>query len=229
MNKRFGILFCSITFILSFVLGIISHDHYFLGSITLFLGCVQTYLTTKGKWYEALLGILGTLISIIICAITGLYGSIIFAVAVYIPLSIFNLINWKKHESNHVVNLKRMTVGKSLLTILIVTLTTTTLAWLLSLIPTQKLAFWDACSNILNVCGILLIALRYKEGWLVWILCNFVEVATWALALWKGYSPNAIMMIIKNIIYIGMNIWGYLSFLKLIKAQTTSTLVIDNQ
>lgn len=220
-KKTFTIVFLIASFCVSFGLGILFSDKYLLGSISLFFGCVQTLYTTKGKWFEAAIGILGTLISIIICLLTGLYGSIIFAVIVYIPLSIFNIINWKKHENNAVVKLNKMTPIKSMITILLVIISTALIGFLLSLIPSQKLAFWDACSNILNVCGILLIALRYKEGWIFWIICNFVEITIWILVSINGYSQNAIMLIIKNVIYIALNIWGYIAFIKLRKQQET--------
>ncbi|MBO4726441.1 MAG: nicotinamide mononucleotide transporter [Clostridia bacterium] len=220
-KKNFHYRFLVVSLCVSLGLGILFHDQYLLGSISLFFGCVQTLYTTKGKWFEAGIGILGTILSIIICLFAGLYGSIIFAVVIYIPLNIFNIISWKQHENNHVVELNRMTPLKSIFIVSLVIIGTALVGLLLSLIPTQKLAFWDACSNILNLAGILLIALRYKEGWIFWILCNFVEITTWSLALINNYSQNAMMLIIKNIIYVGLNVWGYLAFIKLRKQQET--------
>ena len=174
---------------------------------------------TKGKWYEEFVGIFETIMSAVVCIMACMYGSAIFTILVYIPLSIFSIVNWKKHETNEVVELNKMTVKKSILTILLVISCTAIISFLLSLIPTQKLAFWDACVNIFNICGISLIALRYKEGWIVWIICNFIELTTWIIALLRDYSQNAIMMIIMSVIYIGLNIWGYISFIKLRKKQ----------
>lgn len=219
MNKKFTIIYFILTFCLSFGLGILFKDKYFLGSITLFLGFTQTYFMTKGKWYEEFVGIFETIMSTIVCVFACMYGSAIFTVLVYVPLSIFSIVNWKKHENDNVVNLNKMTVKKSIFAISLVIICAAILSLLLSLIPTQRLAFWDACGDILNICGILLIALRYKEGWIVWIMCNLVELTTWIIVLIKGYSQNAIMMIIMSLIYIGLNIWGYISFIKLRKNQ----------
>ncbi len=219
MNKKFTKIYFILTFCLSFGLGILFKDKYFLGSTTLFLGFTQTYFMTKGKWYEEFVGIFETIMSTIVCFFACMYGSAIFTVLVYIPLSIFRIVNWKKYNNDNVVNLNKMTVKKSIFTISLVIICTAILSLLLSLIPTQRLAFWDACGDILNICGILLIALRYKEGWIVWIMCNLVELTTWIIVLIKGYSQNAIMMIIMSLIYIGLNIWGYISFIKLRKNQ----------
>ena len=226
MNKKFTIIYFISTFILSFGLGLLFKDKFLMGSTTLYLGFVQTYFMTKGKWYEEFVGIFETIMSTIVCIFACMYGSAIFTVLIYIPLSIFSIVNWKKHENENVVELNKMTLSKSLITISLVVVCTAILSFLLSLIPTQRLAFWDACGDILNICGILLIALRYKEGWIVWILCNIVELTTWIIALSKGYSQNAIMMIIMSLIYIGLNIWGYISFIKLRKTQDNKNEII---
>ena len=226
MNKKFTIIYFISTFILSFGLGILFKDKFLMGSTTLYLGFVQTYFMTKGKWYEEFFGMLETIMSTTVYVFACMYGSAIFSVLIYIPLSIFSIINWKKHENNDVVKLNKMTISKSLITILLVVICTVILSFLLSLIPTQRLAFWDACDVILNICGILLIALRYKEGWIVWILCNIVELTIWIIALLKGYSQNAVMMIIMSLIYIGLNVWGYISFIKLRNKQENKNEII---
>ena len=218
-NKFFPWVYLIGTFCVSFGLGLIFGDQYLLGSATLFLACVQTFLISHGKWYSELVSCFRALLTITICIFAGLYGSVIFTVLVCIPLYIFSMVNWKQHDKNKVVTLNQMTLITSFITVGLVTICTLVMGFILSLIPNQKLAFWDACSNILNICGIILIALRYKEGWIVWILCNFVELTTWILALTGGYSQNAIMMIITNLFYIGLNVWGFVAFLRLIKKQ----------
>ena len=39
------------------------------------------------------------------------------------------------------------------------------LDYLLTLIPSQRLAFLDSNSNIINLCGVILMILRFKECW----------------------------------------------------------------
>ena len=163
---------------------------------------------TKGKWYEEFVGMLETITSTILYVMACMYGSDILTILIYIPLSIFGMINLNKNENNSIVQLNKMTIKRSFIMVLFITVSITILSFLLSIIPTQKLPFWDAAGDILNICGILLIALRYKEGWLIWIICNLVEIITWVIALAKNYSENAIMMIIMSLIYIALNIWG---------------------
>lgn len=107
-------VFCYIVVVcgFSYGLGFIFHDQYFLGSTTLFLGCMQTLLMTMGKWYEEAVGILETITSTTVCIISGLYGSAIFTALVFIPLAIFSLVNWKNNENDGKVLLNKMETKK---------------------------------------------------------------------------------------------------------------------
>ncbi len=213
------ILYFVLTFIFSYGLGILFKDKYLLGSTTLYLGFIQTFFLTKGKWYSEFVGIFETIMSATVCIFACMYGSVIFTVLVYIPLSIFSIVNWKKHAKDDEVLLNKMTWKKSIIVIAAILIFTVCLTFLLSLIPTQNLAVFDATANILNISGVILIALRYKEGWILWISCNIVDLTTWIIALIKNYSGNAVMMIIMSIAYIALNVWGFYSFIKLKRKQ----------
>ena len=212
------------TFLVSYGLGWIFHDKWFLGSTTLYAGFIQTYFLTKGKWFEEFAGMFETMFTAIVCGLSGLYGNAIFTVLIYLPLTIFSLVNWKKHDNDGEVALNKMTFKKSILVIVSVIVSTLVISYLLSLIPGQKFPLFDTITNIFDICAILLIALRYKEGWILWIIDNVVDLTMWAMMYIKGYSGNAIMMMIMSVIYMGLNIWGFLSFIKLRRGQEQSTL-----
>jgi len=218
-NNKTTVVYVITTFCFSYGLGFLLRDKYLLASSTMFFGFLQTYFMSKGKWFEEFFGLLESFASTLVCIFSCMYGSAIFTILVYLPLSVFSIINWKMNEQDKVVKLKKMSLKQSVLTILLVLASMFVVAYLLSFIPTQKLAFWNSAIEVLNICALLLIALRYKEGWLVWVISNFVELATWILAYIHGYSQNALMMIILSIIYIALNFYGYFSFVKLRKRQ----------
>lgn len=208
-----------VTYIFSFGLGLILRDKYLLGSLSMYIAFLQTYFMAYGKWYEEFFGMLGTLVSAVVCVLSGMYATAIFSLAVYIPLSIFSMVNWKKHVKNNEVEPNDMTASQTVLTLALVVAATAAISFLLSLIPSQNLALLDAMGDILNIAGIILIALRYKEGWLVWFIGNGVDLLTWVLVFNRGYSQNAIMMIILSAIYFLLNIWGFCSFIRLNRGQ----------
>lgn len=225
MKKNFDILYLVIALIFSYGIGLIFRDSYLLGSTTLYIAFIHTLLQTKGKWYQEFVGIASTILSMVVSLLANMYSSAIFSVLVYIPLSIFSIMNWKKNKNQNddIVKLNKMTFGKSIVVIISIVLSSVVLSYLLSLIPSQRLAFLDAVSSVLNICGILLIALRFKEGWIVWILCNFVDISIWIISYINGYSGNSVMMIIMSVVNVALNIWGFISFIKLRNGQEVNT------
>lgn len=206
-------------FVLSYGLGLIFHDKYLLGSTTLFLGCFQNLLMVNGKWYEKSVGILETVFNAVVNFVNGLYGTVLLAFFVSLPISIFSLVNWKKNQQNGIVKINKMSTKLSIFVILAITLATIVISFLLSLIPSQNLPTLDTLSIILTISGTLLIALRFKEGWIFWIFSSVINFTKWCVMLTKNLTNNAIMMMICAIVYFALNIWGYVSFLKMRKKQ----------
>lgn len=55
------------------------------------------------------------------------------------------------------------------------------LSYLLTLIPGQRIAFMDASSNIINLCGVVLMILRFKESWWIWLINNIIDLGIWII------------------------------------------------
>ena len=75
------------------------------------------------------------------------------------------------------------------------------LGLLLTKIPGQKLAFLDSSSNIINLCGIILMNLRFKECWIIWLFNNVFDLVIWIINATKN-TPNSQMMLIVSIGYL---------------------------
>ena len=136
----------------------------------------------------------------------------------YVPIGIYSLCVWKKNDVDGVVKINKFTKKTSLIVVLSIILSTFVLSLLLSLIPNQRLSFMDSLSNCFNIAGCLLLMFRYKEGWIVWILCNLTEIGTWSILIAAG-APNSIMMLIICVVYIILDIYAYCSFIKLYQKQ----------
>ena len=215
---KYGLIF-GLTLALSLVLGFIFSDYYFLGCATLFLGFTQTLLLSKGKWWEEVVGIAEAIFVATVAWIAHLYGTVIFTMLIYIPMSIFSMINWKKHQYNGVVHINKMTIKASLFIVFSLCCSVVLVSFGLSKIPNQNLPIMDTISNLMDICGLILIALRFKEGWIFWILCSTIDFIMWAVLLSQGESMNAIMMVIVSAVNIAINCWGFYSFVKLRKKQ----------
>lgn len=224
-NKK-SILFISLTLVFSLVLGFIFHDYYLLGSITLFLGVLQTFLLSKGLWWEEIVGITEAIMVAVVAYKANLYGTTIFTVAVYIPLSIFSLFSWKENQHNGIIKVNKMNLRVSFIVVISLCVCVTIFSFLLSKLKNQNFPILDTISNMLDICGIILIALRYKEGWIFWILCSGIDFIMWSLLATQQVSYNCVMMIIVSFINVVLDIWGLYSFVKMQKKQEIKQLKI---
>lgn len=85
------------------------------------------------------------------------------------------------------------------------------LGYLLSLIPGQRLAFLDASSNCLNLCGVILMILRFKESWWIWLINNIIDLTIWIITtINKG--DGSLMMLLTSLGYLLINIYGIISW-----------------
>lgn len=208
-------IYSLIIIIFSIICGIITKD-YFLGTITLTCGLLNVYYASIGKTCNYIYGGLYSLLSGYICYLNGLYGIAILSLIVYFPSQIEGYISWKKKTHNDEVPIRGFDTKNSIIIIVTCIVGSIILGFLLSKIPGQQLAFLDASSNIINLCAIILINLRFKECWIVWLFNNIADLSIWITNFIKG-SPNSTMMLIVSIGYLIINIYGTFKWIKLAK------------
>ena len=169
---------------------------------------LNSYYASNGKIINYLFGGIYCLFVSYVSYKNGLYGLSTLSILVYIPSQILGYCSWKnKVNSDDEVNVKGFTLKLSLLITFICVAGGLLFGYLLSLIPTQELPFLDSSSNIINLCAVVLMALRYKECWMIWLFNNTIDLAIWIINAVKG-NPNAIMMLISSIGFLLINIYG---------------------
>ena len=205
------------TIVISFVLGLVVNDHI-LGPLTLIVGFLNAYYMAIGKWENYIFGILFTMLYTYICTINGLYGWLIFCLIVYLPTQIIGIINWFNHKKDDEVETRNFTFKNSIIICSLIIVGSVILALLLSLIPSQKLPFLDSTSQIINVCGVVLGIIRFRECWYIWIANNMIDLIIWIVNVFKG-TVHSEMALITSIMYLVMNIVGLISWIKIGKRQ----------
>ena len=210
------------TLAISILLGIV-FDDYIWGSLTLIFGFLNSYYMAIGKWQNYIFGILFTITYTYICAINGLYGWLIFSLVFYLPVQIYGIVNWFKNKEDEQVQMKSFTWKNSLIICSLVILGSTLLGFLLSLIPNQNLAFLDSTSQIINICGVILVAIRFRECWYVWLANNIIDLSIWIVNI-INHTPNSEMALITSIMYLVMNIIGVICWVVIEKRQKKTSL-----
>lgn len=206
MNKKQNFIVC-ICLLLSLVSGIISND-LFVGGTILFTGLLCAYFASEGKRSNYILGLINYLLMGYVSFKNHLYGIFFFYIFVFAPLQIQGFLAWNKNmKEDQSVQVREFTLKNSIIITLSCVIGSLVLGYLLTLIPHQRLAFMDACSNCINLCGVILMILRFKEAWWIWLINNVFDLAIWCITfLQKG--DNATMMLLVSIGYLFINLYG---------------------
>lgn len=210
-NKIYTILII----IFSITCGILSKD-YFLGTLTLITGLLNSYYASSGKTYNYIFGGIYTLLSAYISYQNGLYGIALLSLIIYFPSQIQGYLSWKKQAKNNEVEIRGFNTKNSIIITLSCIIGSIILGLILSKIPTQQLAFMDSSSNILNLCGIILMNLRFKECWIIWLFNNTIDLSIWIIQFIKN-GQNSTMMLLVSLGYLLINIYGLIKWIKLSK------------
>ena len=171
-----------------------------------------------GKVYNYIFGAIFCLTSGYASYLNNLYGIAILSLVVYFPSQIQGYLSWnKRKDENSEVKIREFTLKNSIIITTSCILGSLILGFILTKIPNQQLAFLDSSSNIINLCGIILMNLRFKECWIVWLFNNTIDLSIWIISVIKA-GPNAIMMLLVSIGYLLINIYGLIKWSKSAKS-----------
>lgn len=190
----------------SILCGIISKDYY-LGTIILICGLLNSYYASIGKIYNYIFGAIYSLLSGYVCYKNGLYGIAALSLIIYFPSQIQGFISWKNNLNNNEVRVRGFNTKNSIIIITSCVLGSLILGIILSNIPGQKLAFLDSTSNIMNLCGIILMNLRFKECWAVWLVNNSIDLSIWIINFIINTSNSFMMLLVSLRIFNNKYIW----------------------
>ena len=136
-----------------------------------------------------------------------IYGMFSFYIFIFSPLQIFEFINWNKKDKNNNLEVRSFSNKNRILTITSCIILSLSLAFILQKIPNAKFTYLDAFSNIINLCGVILLALRFNESWWLWLINNILDVILWT-NVYHISGDYSFTMLTSSIIYLIVNIYG---------------------
>jgi nicotinamide mononucleotide transporter len=80
-----------------------------------------------------------------------------------------------------------------------------------------ELPFIDSTSTVLSVIAMILMAWRFMEQWVLWIIVDVVSVIMWIVVLAKGGTDISVLLMWTA--YLINAIYGFVNWIKLYKAQ----------
>ena len=210
MNKKY-IIITVICTALSIISGILTKD-LIIGGTILLAGLLCAYFASEGKRVNYILGLINYLLMGYVALKNNLYGIFFFYIFVFSPLEIKGFFTWKKSlnkEGN--VQAREFTLKNSIIITTSCIIGSCILGYILTLIPNQRLAFMDATSNCINLCGVILMILRFKESWWLWLINNIIDLLIWLITT-INHGEGAIMMLFVSIGYLLINIYGVITW-----------------
>lgn len=195
----------------SIIFGILTKD-YFLGTIVLSTGLLCAYFASEEKKISYIFGFINYLLMGYISLINNLYGIFFCYIFLFSPLQIKGYLTWNKNQNkDNNVKVREFNFKNSLLIIVACTIGSLLFSYLLILIPNQQLAFLDATSNCINLCGVILMILRFKEAWWLWLINNIIDLMIWIIMTTEN---GTWMMLFTSIGYLLINIYGIIKWNK---------------
>lgn len=212
MNKKYLIV-TILCLLISLGAGIVFND-ILIGGISLFTGLLCAYFSSEGKRINYILGLINYLLIGYVSFKNGLYGLFFFGVIVCPILQIQGYISWSKNlDKMNNVKVREFTLINSIIITISCIVGSLILSYLLTLIPSQRIAFLDAASNTINLCAVILAILRFKECWWIWFINNTIDLSIWIIT-YISNGENSAMMLLVSLGYLLINIYGIIKWSK---------------
>lgn len=185
-----------------------------LGIVSAITGVITVVLIAKGKISNFYFALINVSTYAFIAFQAGFYGDVMLNVLYYLPMNIYGIYAWKKHQSAETKSVKSMSLNKdqkikvvlgSIVAILLYT------GILLAMGDTMPLV--DATSTILAIVAMMLMVKGYVEQWYVWVLVNLMSITLWLFALMNG--GNDIAQLLQYMVYFINSIYGIYNWKKL--------------
>lgn len=217
MKKKYLII-STVCIAFSSLVGVFTKDPL-LGNTILATGLLNAYFASEGKKINYIFGLINYSLMSYVSFQNHLFGIFFFYLCIFAPLQIKGFLTWNKNlDKEENVKVREFTLKNSMIITLSCLLGSLLLGYLLTLIPNQQLAILDASSNCINLCGIVLMILRFKESWWLWLINNIIDLIIWIIVVINDGS-NSLMMLLTSIGYLVINIYGVIMWNKKAKKE----------
>lgn len=185
-----------------------------LGMISGIAGILCVVLVSKGKISNYFFGLIFAYTYFYVSWGSNFLGEMNTALYVYIPSQFIGYFMWKQNMQND--NGGESVIAKALApkgwAILLVSVAIGTLCFVQALKAAGgSSTTLDGLTTIITVAAQLLMILRYREQWLLWIVLNVLSIL-----LWQGQPAMYLMYSA----YLLNSLYGYYNWTKLVKVES---------
>jgi len=202
-EKLWFILFTGIGVILSFIWG-----DTVIGFVAFISGIICVLLAAKGSRWNYVIGILNCCAYAWVSYQVGLFGEVMLNMAFYLPLQFVGFFMWGKNtKADGIVKMKKLPVSYVIAGLAASAAAVYLFGLFLASLEGQVNPFLDSFTNVFTVIAALLMLLRFREFWVLYIAVNIVSVVLWSIRFSEG-DPDSMTMIAMWSAYLVNSVYG---------------------
>jgi len=182
-----------------------------IDAISAISGILCVVLCAKGKKSQYIWGLINIIGYVIIAFINKYYGEVMLNALYYLPSQFIGYYLWSKHinEDTNDVEGNKLNFSKTFFLVLICGVGIFLYKFVLDALGGNK-TLLDSASTVISVFANLLMMLRYREQWLLWIIIDIITVIMWLIA-------NDLIMVTMWSVYLVNAFYGYYNWTKISK------------
>ncbi len=192
--------------LVSIIIGVTTKNTI-IGIIVLITGILNSYYGSVGNKINYPIGVINNLAISYIAFKNNNYGIVLFNLLLFMPINIKGYFEWSKNSTNNEVKNRSLGIKKGIITILSSIIIALLIAYLLKLIPSERLSYLDAFTNVVSFIAGVLLMMRYNESWILYLVNNILDLILWSINYHeKGF--DSLMVLLMSIIYLTINIYA---------------------
>lgn len=170
-----------------------------INSVAAISGIFCVVLCAKGKKSQYIWGLFNVIGYVIIAYINKYYGEVMLNGLYYLPSQFIGFYLWNKKENKitNSVKSEKMNLRQTIIFILTCVIGIFIYKLVLDLLGGTN-TLLDSASTVISIFANILMLLRYREQWLLWIIIDIITVIMWLLVgdfimvtMWSVYLLNA--------------------------------------
>ncbi|WP_235424638.1 nicotinamide riboside transporter PnuC [Chelonobacter oris] len=197
-----------------------------LATVAAITGILCVIFVSKGKISNYIFGFISVTCYAYISYTFKLYGEMMLNLLVYVPVQFIGFYMWRKHM--HTKNVahkieydevlaKALTLKQWGIVIAASAIGTFAYTQLLHNLGSALPAL-DGVTVVLSIVAQILMILRYREQWALWIIVNLLTISLWT-AMWIKNGETSLPLLVMYIMYLWNSIYGYHNWARMVKTQ----------
>ncbi|MGR6980742.1 nicotinamide riboside transporter PnuC [Testudinibacter sp. P27/CKL/0425] len=198
-----------------------------LATIAAISGILCVVFVSKGKISNYFFGLISVSCYAYISYTYKLYGEMMLNLLVYVPVQFIGFYLWSRHmhtknDPQHArqyeeVLAKALTLKQWGIVLLVSTIGIFAYIQLLQNMGSALPAL-DGVTVVVSIVAQVLMVLRYREQWVLWIIVNLLTVSLWT-AMWIKNGETSLPLLVMYIMYLWNSIYGYHNWARMVRSR----------